>query len=90
MPAAASRWPRFVLAEPMQQGLVGGAAAAEYGAEGARLDGVAEGGAGAVRLDVVDGRPGARRAGALVRFGEEGALGFGVGRGQPVGAAVVS
>lgn len=39
-----------------QQGLVRGTAPPEYGAEGAGLDGVAEGGAGAVGLDVVDGR----------------------------------
>ena len=54
MPAAASRWPMFVLTEPMQQRPVGGAALAEHRAERLHLDRIAERGAGAVRLDVAD------------------------------------
>ena len=53
IPAAASRCPMFVLTEPTMAGRPGSRPGAQHGAEGARLDGVAERGAGAVGLDVV-------------------------------------
>ena len=53
-PAAASRWPTLVFTEPTTSGSLAGAPGAVDGAEGLHLDRVAEGGAGAVGLDVAD------------------------------------
>ena len=55
-PAAASRWPMLALTEPTTHGPLRRTAAADHRAEGARLERVADGGAGAVRLDVADAR----------------------------------
>ena len=60
MPAAASRWPMFVLTEPSRQRAPGVAALAEHGARARRLDRIAERRAGAVGLDVIH-LPRARR-----------------------------
>ncbi|GGQ63119.1 hypothetical protein GCM10010250_39140 [Streptomyces althioticus] len=66
-----------------QQGLFGGAALSEHRAQRPGLDGVAERGAGAVGLDVVQ-----LPAVGAVGVGQQVALGGGVGGGQAVGAAV--
>ncbi len=66
-----------------QQGLFGGAALSEDRAQRPGLDGVAERGAGAVRLDVVQ-----PPAVGSVGVGQQGALRGGVGGGQAVRAAV--
>ena len=63
-PAAASRWPMLVLSAPSRAASRGAAFAVD-GGQGLDLDGVAEGGAGAVALDDVDvggGEPGVVRA----------------------------
>ena len=71
MPAAASRWPRLVLTEPTSSGWSAGAAPAEGGAQGLDLDRVAERRAGAVGLDVADGR---RRDAAVGQRGADDRL----------------
>ena len=79
--------PQVGLDRAEQCGLVGGAAAAHHAAQGVGLDGVAEDGAGAVRLDVVDG---ARvDAGVVIGLAQHLGLGVGVGGQHAVGAAVV-
>ena len=54
MPAAASRWPTFVFTDPTTSGRSAAGRCAEHAAERLHLDRIAERGAGAVRLDVVD------------------------------------
>ena len=70
-----------------QCGLIGITASAHDSAECVRLDRVAENGAGAVRLDVIDG---ARiDSGIAVSPAQHVRLSVGVGREQSVGSAVV-
>ncbi|CAM5732242.1 hypothetical protein STENM223S_10734 [Streptomyces tendae] len=86
-PAAAWVWPRFDFSRAEPQRPVGGAALAVGGEQRLRLDGVAERGAGAVRLDGVDlggGEPGVGQGGA-----DDALLGRAVGGGQTVGGAVL-
>ncbi|CAM5284405.1 hypothetical protein SALBM217S_06631 [Streptomyces griseoloalbus] len=86
-PAAAWVWPRLDLAEPSSRGRSAGAALAVGGEQRLRLDGVAERGAGAVRLDGVDlggGEPGVGQGGE-----DDALLGQAVGGGETVGGAVL-
>ena len=55
-PAAASRWPMFVLTEPISSGSLDASLRSEHRAERLNLDRIAERRAGAVRLDVADYR----------------------------------
>ena len=83
-PAAASRWPMFVLTAPRAHGA--GEPPMRVG-EGVELDGVAQRRAGAVRLDRADvaGRPARQRQGAA----DQRRLGRAVGGGDAVAAAVL-
>ena len=54
MPAAPSRWPTLVFAEPTSSGLPPAGAAPSDRTERGGLDRVADPGAGAVQLDVLD------------------------------------
>ena len=87
MPAAPSRCPMLVFAEPTRSGAAGRPVPAERGAERGGLDRVADRGAGAVQFDVLDS--GGCDAGPLVRLPQHLLLRRGARRGQTVGGAVV-
>ena len=86
-PAAASRWPMFVFTEPRTQGRAGVAALGEHGAERGELDRIAERGAGAVGLDVIDLARG--DAGVPVGRAQDRLLRLPAGGRQAVGPAVL-
>ena len=86
-PAAAWVWPMLDLTEPSHSGRSAVAVLAVGGEQRLGLDRVAEGGAGAVRLDGVDvgrGQPGVGQ-----RLADDPLLGGAVGGGQAVAGAVL-
>ena len=77
MPEAASVWPMLVLIEPIRSGSLPPRTAVHHGAQRFDLDGIAEGRAGAVGLDIVEGVKFERRV--LERPADHGLLSGAVG-----------